>query len=391
MSSINSVEQIDETIMDVTQKAEQNGGQIEGVDQTFRKLLREIYEIFQNQLIIVNEEENNSKILTLLKNFCVYNRSFIIFEYSCSSLPNMSSKEMITSIFVLLISEKLFSVFLMYLMSNDSMKLIYRKTAVLMNIDALVSLIKTFQFYENKYVTIVSKWIQHYETMKSSKMKKTSKDLKLDVSESERKDYFYESESAFINQLPENDPIRVWYGNFRNFNLKEFENSVKNTIEKDTKEKLVNLKDKLFLKSKVSVYNDDDVNPDAPAIPNKPAEQVNQLFMAVKKMNEDDSQKDAGSIQSVSFTSINAIPSRLLESKFFDKATGFDLKFLQPPDTNSSKPNTCCDCKTELKKILWMKGGKFCSQENDWFCDNCIHPEKIIIPWKVRLEGDQSI
>lgn len=384
MSGLNVVEQIDETIMDVVQKAEQNSGQVEGIDQTFRKLLREIYDIFQNQLIGANEEDNNNKILELLKNFCIYNRVYMIFEYSCSSLPNMSSKDMILSIFVLFISEKLFSVFLMYLMSNDSMKQIYKKTAVLVNIDALVNLIKTFQFYESKSLTIVSKWIQHYESMKISKAKKNGKELKLELQENEVDDSFYESEAAFIQQLPENDPIKIWYTNFRHFNLKEFENLVKSSVEKETKDKQFNFKDKLFLKTKLSINNDDDNRAPATNTPNKRVDQVNTLYLAVKKMNEEDSIKDDMSFQNTSFTSVNAVPSRLLESRLFEAVAGFDMKFFEPPIRKSAKSKNCMDCMIELKSVFWMKSGNFCEQENDWFCNNCMHPDKIIIPWKVN-------
>lgn len=384
MSGLNSVDQIDETVMDVTQKAEQNNGQIEGVDPTFRKLLREIYEIFQNQLINVNEEDNNASILNLLKNFCINNRCYLIFEYSCSSLPNMSSKEMITSIFVLLLSEKLFSVFLMYLMSNDSMKHIYKKTAVLMNIDALVSLIKTFQFYESKSLTIVSKWIQHYIAMKASKNKRNGKDIKLDVQESEQDDSFYESEQDFIQQLPDDDPIKIWYTNYRNFNLKEFENSVKSKVEKESRDKLLTLKDKLFLKTKLSINNDEDNKASSTNTPNKRGDNMNQLYLAVKKMNEDDSIKEDSSYHRSSFTSTSGVPSKVIESRLFEAIADFDMSLFQPPESKPPKPSACVECGAEFKSLLWMKMGNFCEQENNWFCNICMHHEKIIIPWKVR-------
>lgn len=391
MSGLNIVEQIDETIMDVVQKAEQNSGQIEGVDPIFRKLLREIYEIFQNQLLGVNEEDNNNKILGLLKNFCVYNRCYMIFEYSCSSLPNMSSKDMITSIFVLLLAEKLFSVFLMYLMSNDCMKQTYKKTAVLMNIDALVSLIKTFQFYESKALVITSKWIQHYESIKSSKNKKGGKDFKLDVPEAEKVDSFYESEAGFIQQLPDNDPIKIWYTNYRNFNLREFENSVKSSVEKESKDKQTNIKDKLFLKTKHSTNNDDDHRAPSTNTPNKNGEQVNQLFKAVKKMNEEDSEKDVGSFTNSSFASASVVPSRMLEAKLMEVVSRFDMKIFEAVDGKTPKSTACADCGQEFKGLFWMKSGNYCEQENEWFCNNCMHSEKTVIPWKVILSGDASV
>ena len=198
-----------------------------------------------------------------------------------------------------------------------------------MNIDALVNLIKTFQFYESKSLVIVSKWIQHYESMKISKNKKNGKDLKLDVEENVKDDSFYESEQAFINQLPDNDPIKMWYTHYRHFNLKDFENSVKSSVEKESKDRQLNLKEKLFLKTKLSINNDDDGKAPSSSTPNKKGDQVNQLYMAVKKMNEDDSVKDDVSFHTTSFASTSAVPSRLLESRLLEVVAEFDMKIFK--------------------------------------------------------------
>ena len=71
----------------------------------------------------------------------------------------MSSREVITSIFVLLLSQRLFAVFLLYLMTTDDLEKIYKETALLRNLDCLIKIQKLFNYLESKSIIIQSRWI----------------------------------------------------------------------------------------------------------------------------------------------------------------------------------------------------------------------------------------
>ena len=71
----------------------------------------------------------------------------------------MSSREVITSIFVLLLSQRLFAVFLLYLMTTDDLEQIYKETALLRNLDCLIKIQKLFNYLESKSIIIQSRWI----------------------------------------------------------------------------------------------------------------------------------------------------------------------------------------------------------------------------------------
>lgn len=156
---------IQESILDVVQKAKSSGNTIETIDPQFKVLLREIYSLFHFRTVSTDEEQVNQRMKLVLKSFLESTGNEFLYNYS-NSLPNLQNKEVITSIIILLLAQKLFAVFTLFLMTLKDLQSIYKEDAILMKLDDLIVIQKAFIKYEGENIQIQSKGVQHFFTLK---------------------------------------------------------------------------------------------------------------------------------------------------------------------------------------------------------------------------------
>ena len=352
INSVRLINNVEEKIMDIIQIAEDNNKTIEAINPSFRNLLKEIYNLFHSDMIKSGPDEeglNNEKILKLLNIYLTKNKNEYIYEYSKNSLPDMSSSEVITSIFLLLISEKLFSFFFLYLMSLPEMKELYNSNSVIMNVEFLGKIIKKFQFFEFKNLNIESKWISHYNLNKIEKknMDLNNKSLKLDILKKKEKT-FLEINKDFFDSLKEDDPIKKWYREKDSLDLTD----IKKLGPK--KESLENKEiERNFLKSKISDI-DGNVNVEANLPSPRKLKGENQLFKILQeelknKMKKEKKQEEKiiseDEIKKVEEKKIQ--PSKMIYDKIKD--TIKESHFLLKKNDEKFKSKNCEICEKEFK------------------------------------------
>lgn len=354
INSLTLINNIEEKIMDIIQIAEQKNKTIEAINPNFRNLLKEIYNLFHSDMKKSGLDEeclNNEKILKLLNIYLTKNKNEYIYEYSRNSLPDMSSSEVITSIFLLLISEKLFSFFFLYLMSLPEMKELYNSNAVIMNIDFLGKIIKKFQFFEFKNLKIESKWISHYNLNKIENKNKelSNKSLKLDISKKKEKT-FVEINKVFFDSLEEDDPIKKWYKEKDDLDFSEIKS-------RSTKKENVDKKEieRNFLKSKISDI-DCNVEADLPSPTNLKGE--NQLFKLLQKEIKNKMKKEKKNEEKIiSEDDLKKIeekkiqPSKMIYDKIKENIK--ENHFLLKKIISKSKPIICEICQKEFKNSFF--------------------------------------
>ncbi len=170
-------------------------------------------------------------------------------------------------------------------MSCPEISQLYKENSILQDIDALDKLKKKFQFFEKKNLIIQSKWISHYEATKIQNEKKKKNALKLDIGPRKEKN-FMDINKEYFADLPDTDPIKIWYKEDNDSDIKNLEDQMSRQIEQDIKSKS-NI-ERNFLKSKVS-ENDVFAEKNLPS-PLLKKKNANMLFKALlenkKKKNE---------------------------------------------------------------------------------------------------------
>lgn len=304
------------------------------------------------------------------------NNNEFLYNYS-NSLPNLLTKEVITSIIVLLLAQRLFAVFILYLMTLSELKDIYKEDAILRNLDDLIKIQKAFNKFESENITIQSKGMQHFISQKQQKEKIESTSP---LSQRGQTFDFLRLNQDTIGKLMDNDPIKKWYAEEQDLSqlLLEKNNFLKNDKKPTQK--------KMFLKSKISETEANDQKDIAIIEDN----QQNEIFREIleKDTQKNNSRKDKNNVfeeddsdssDLYELDTDEKVPNSLkIQQKLFPNISSLDpiLEKVKPTD----KPETCEFCGKVFSNFFYKKEGLFCPIAKKWFCDKDCSAQKYFIP-----------
>ena len=131
-SNLAKVEQIEDLLMDITQKAQENNNQIEiSKNSLINKLIIELSDLLKkNQISSNNEKESQEQTLTLLKLFLQGINTAYVYEYGSSQIEKFSTQGLFISLIIFLLAEKLFSMFLLFLLSHEKTSEVYKEGSI---------------------------------------------------------------------------------------------------------------------------------------------------------------------------------------------------------------------------------------------------------------------